>query len=84
MKDFITRKQVNVIYAASKRGDLKVSRDTFSELYDVTELYAKEMNDEERETVAFGQLVVDLIFKSELESAQDIIDRYEGEELHAA
>ena len=70
----ITRKQINVIYAKAKSGDLKIERWLMNELYDLPEWPDYDMD---KTTIRFKENVLkilDAVFANDLEKAQELIN----------
>lgn len=71
-----TKKQIGVIYAKAKSGELKVERWVVKDLYDLADYYGYDDNrsveDAEREILQ----ILDKTFNGTSEEAQDLIDKY--------
>lgn len=73
-----TRKQINVIYGASKRGDLKVRKGFFTYFYFLVEshnAYYDPYEDMPKENKAIRS-ILDSIFAGKIAKAQKAIDSY--------
>jgi len=70
----ITKKQINVIFAKTKRGELKVEKWFMTELYNLADYYGYDDNrsveNEEREV----KKILEAVFAGDLETAQKRID----------
>lgn len=71
-----TKKQINVIYAKAKKGELKVEKWIANRFYDLADYYGYDDNrsveDDERTILA----ILNNVFAGELETAQAQIDCY--------
>lgn len=68
-----TRKQAGVIFAASKRGDIEISRDGISYMYDLTD-GGIDWNGSLNSDIQSFKLAVDAIFENDYEKAQKRIN----------
>ncbi len=77
-----TKKQIGVVYAAAKRGDLKVEKWTMSNLYDLADYYGYDSN----RSVAYAErkilAILDAVFANDMAKAQELIDEYTEERDH--
>ena len=72
----VTKKQVNVIFAAAKREELKIERWVISEFYDVASYSGYDDNGAaEKESDEISSIVED-IFNKDIESAQNRINMF--------
>lgn len=79
-----TRKQAGVIYRAHKAGELAVSAETISRMYDlVNDGSGIDFNGELNREIQAFKTIVDHIFEGELDKAQAMVDRIEGNETNA-
>ena len=71
-----TRKQVNVIFAKAKAGELKVEKWVMSDFYRLADYYGYDDNGsveaDERKIMA----IIDNMFKNNMEQCQELIDKY--------
>ena len=71
-----TKKQIGVIFAKAKRGELKVERWAMAEMYDLADYYGKDFNGmvelEERRVL----LILKAVFDGDLETAQEWVDSF--------
>lgn len=74
---FITRRQVNAIYAAGKDGRLVVSPKTFRDLYGIAFVPVTKLDEEGRRSYAFAERLLDHMFSGRLALAQRLVDDYE-------
>lgn len=76
-----TRKQIGVIYAAAKRGDLKVEKWVVNEFYDLADYYGYDDN----RMVEFAEkkilMILDAIFGKDMGRAQELINLYTETEM---
>lgn len=74
-----TKKQAGVIYRAHKSGELTVSAETVSRMYDlVNDGDGIDFNGEANREISSFKSIVDFIFDGELDAAQAVVDRMEG------
>lgn len=67
---YFTRKQANILYAATKRGELTIDRRTMSAIYDL-------VGDTSREVYAFrskAEQAIGFLFKDRADLAQAVLD----------
>lgn len=76
-----TRKQIGVIFAAAKRGDLKVEKWVISEFYNLSEYYGYDDNRSVEASEAKILKILDAVFAKDMESAQSLIDEYTEKEF---
>ena len=72
-----TKKQINVIFAKAKKGELKIEKWYMSEMYTMADFYGY---DDNGSAAAFNDEVVkllDAVFSGEIEKAQQMIDSFE-------
>lgn len=73
-----TKKQINVIFAKAKSGNLKVEKWFMSTLYDLADYYGYDYNrgveEKEREVIE----ILSAVFANETEKAQKLINEYEN------
>ena len=69
-----TKKQVNVLYAKAKKGELKIEKFYIKNLYDLAEYYGYDSNNIVAEEEAGVLLILDSVFSGNLEEAQERID----------
>lgn len=71
-----SKKQVGVIYAKAKAGELKVERWVMTELYDLADYYGYDDNGSVEWNERFILMILEAVFSGDLEDAQERIDRY--------
>lgn len=71
-----TKKQVNVIYAKSKNGELNVPKEVIKDFYNLAEYYGYDDNRvvERCESVILN--ILENVFAGDNEKAQQLIDEY--------
>lgn len=71
-----TRKQIGVIYAKAKKGELKVEKWVMSDFYNLADFYGTDFNKsvEARENEIL--LILDHMFAGDIEDVQERIDQY--------
>lgn len=69
-----TKKQVNVIWAKAKHGELKIEKWFMSELYDLADYYGYDDNGSVAENEATVLEILEAVFSNEIEKAQALID----------
>ncbi len=71
-----SRKQISVIFAAAKRGDLKIEKWVISRFYDLADFYGIDWShgiaEEEQDILA----ILDKVFSKNMTEAQERIDLY--------
>lgn len=75
----ITKKQVNAIYAAAKRGDIKVERWLITEFYNVADYYGYDDNHTVEECERGLKLLINDLFSRDYKAVQKRIDEYTAE-----
>lgn len=71
-----TRKQINVIYAKAKNGELKVEKWVMSEFYELADFYSYDFNGSAAEHEGEILNILEKVFAGDLKEAQVRIDRY--------
>ena len=71
-----SKKQIGVIYAAAKRGDLAVERWMMSRLYDLADFYGIDDNGSIAKEEAIVKNILEDVFAHDMESAQERINDY--------
>lgn len=74
----ITKKQVNVIFAKAKRGELKVEKWFLQDLYNLADYYGYDSNRSAAEQESEVKKILDAVFANDLVTAQTIIDETES------
>lgn len=75
-----TRKQIGVVYAKAKKGELNIERWLMSKLYEHADYYGYDDNRSvEREETVFVKPLLDAVFNGDLEKAQTLIDNRQSE-----
>lgn len=69
-----TKKQINVIFAKAKHGELKVEKWFVSELYALADFYDYDDNGSVGESEAQVIRIIEAVFANESEKAQELID----------
>lgn len=68
-----TRKQINVIFAKAKKGDLKVEKWYIGHLYDMADFYSYDENGSAEKEESIIKVLLDAVFAGRIEEAQQII-----------
>lgn len=69
-----TKKQINVIWAKAKNGELKVEKWFISELYDLADFYGYDDNRSVEESEKDVLKILDAVFANNAEQAQELIN----------
>ncbi len=69
----ISKKQIGVIYAAAKRGDLQVERWYMTRLYDLADFYGMDENGSVAKEEQDVKAILDTVFAKNWEAAQQMI-----------
>ena len=69
----ISKKQIGVIYAAAKRGDLQVERWYMTRLYDLADFYGMDENGSVAREEQDVKAILDTVFAKNWEAAQQKI-----------
>lgn len=69
----ISKKQIGVIYAAAKRGDLQVERWYMARLYDLADFYGMDENGSVAKEEQDVKAILDTVFAKNWEAAQQMI-----------
>lgn len=72
-----SKKQIGVVYAAAKRGDLKVEKWYMSRLYDLADYYGHDDNRSVEFEERFILNILDAVFSGDYETAQKMIEKEE-------
>lgn len=70
------KKQISAIYAAAKRGDLKVERWAMSDLYNMADYYNYDSNGNAARAEQKILAIIDKVFAGKMDEAQELIDAY--------
>lgn len=70
-----TAKQINVIFAKAKKGELRVERFYMSHLYRLADYYDYDSNGSVEWEERFIKLIIGDVFNNRLEEAQEKIDK---------
>lgn len=79
IKSSITRKQVNVLFAKAKAGELKIERFAISAMYDLADGYFWEAGESMKEDEKNVKAAVNNVFNGKMSAAQDRINKYTAE-----
>lgn len=71
-----TRKQIGVIFAKAKRGELKVEKFIIADFYNLSEYYGYDHNGSIEESEGKILEILDNIFDGDIENAQLLINEY--------
>lgn len=71
-----TRKQIGVIFAKAKRGELKVEKFIMADFYNLSEYYGYDDNGSIEESEGKILEILDNIFDGDIENAQLLINEY--------
>ena len=71
----ISKKQIGMIYAKAKSGELKVERWYMSELYDLADYYGYDDNGSAAEHESIVLRILEAAFSGDTEKTQELIDR---------
>lgn len=71
-----TRKQINVIYAKAKSGELKVEKWVMNEFYELVDYYNYDFNGSVAEREGKILNILEKVFAGDIKEAQARIDRY--------
>lgn len=71
-----TKKQIGVIYANAKNGNLKVEKWVISEFYNLADYYGYDSNRSIEQSESYIMRILKAIFEKDLEYAQKLIDIY--------
>lgn len=69
-----TRKQISVLYAKAKRGELKIEKWFIGTLYDLAEYYGYDSNGIVAERESSILIILESVFAGKIEKAQEEID----------
>ena len=72
-----TKKQINVIFAKAKRGELKVEKWFMSDMYEMADYYGYDFNGNAEQFNDEILNLLDSVFAGNLEKAQQTIDTLE-------
>lgn len=75
-----SKKQINVVYGAAKRGELEVEKWVISEMYDLADYYGYDDNGSVANAEAKIINILDAVFAKDLSKAQELIDEYTASE----
>lgn len=78
-----SRKQIGVIFASAKRGDLKVEKWIMSDFYNMADYYGYDDNHEIERCESHVLEILDAVFGKDMEKAQELIDSYTENEFKA-
>lgn len=76
-----TKKQINVIFAKAKKGELKVPKFVISDFYNLADYYGYDDNRSVEESETDILRILDNVFNNNLEKAQELINAYGEKEL---
>ena len=71
-----TKRQIGVIYAKAKKGELKVEKWLMSELYDLADYYGYDDNGSVEWAERSVKIIINKVFDNALEEAQRIINNF--------
>ena len=71
-----TKKQIGVIYAKAKSGELKVEKWIISRLYDLADYFGYDDGGSVAQSEGWILRILDKTFANDLEEAQHLIDHY--------
>lgn len=89
IKSEITRKQINTIYSANKRGDVKIEPIVMKALYDHTERTYTSASDNDVIVAVIDhddakiKAIITAIFANDFAKAQEVIDDYSKDIIEA-
>ena len=69
-----SKKQIGIIFAAAKRGDLKVEKWYMGRLYEMADFYGMDENGSIAEEEQAIKRILDAVFAHDYETAQSRID----------
>ena len=69
-----TKKQINVVLAKAKKGELKIEKWYISRLYDLADYYGFDDNGSVANEEGFIKDILENVFKNDNEKAQELID----------
>lgn len=72
----ISKKQVNVIWAKAKAGELKVEKWIMKDFYDIADFYGYDYNGSVASDESTLKKIIDKMFAGALSEAQTMIDEY--------
>lgn len=76
-KTEISKKQVNVIFAKAKRGELSVEKWFIGELYNLTDYYGYDSNRSVAAQEYDAKKILESVFANDMEKAQKLINETE-------
>lgn len=71
-----TRKQINVIFAKAKAGEIKIEKWVISDFYNTADYYGYDDNGNVEESEKDILKVLEAVFANNTEKAQELIDSY--------
>ena len=69
-----TKKQINVVFAKAKNGELKVEKWYIQHLYELSDYYGYDYNRSVEYEERFIKEILDSVFGSDIEKAQNLIN----------
>jgi hypothetical protein len=71
-----TRKQINVIFAKAKAGEIKIEKWVIADFYNMADYYGFDDNGNAEESERDILEIIEAVFASDIEKAQELIDNY--------
>ena len=69
-----TKKQINVVFAKAKNGELKVEKWYIQHLYELADYYGYDYNRSVEDEERFIKEILDSVFANDIKKAQSLID----------
>ena len=69
-----TKKQINVVFAKAKNGELKVEKWYIQHLYELSDYYGYDYNRSVEDEERFIKEILDSVFTNDIKKAQSLID----------
>lgn len=71
-----SRKQIGVIFAKAKAGELKVEKFVMSDFYTMADYYDYDYNGSAEKAEREIKDIIEAVFEKDMDKAQDLIDEY--------
>lgn len=71
-----TKKQINVIFAKAKAGEIRIEKGCMADLYDMAEYYGYDSNRGVARAEFKIMKILEAVFSGDIEKAQELIDEY--------
>jgi len=71
-----SKKQISVIYAAAKRGEIKIEKWVIGEFYDLADYYGYDDNNSVERAETDILRILESVFANDMTKAQELIDDY--------